>query len=365
MSDKVSKISDEYFKDQWNLHLMNVIDSWEYSTGKDVIVGIVDSGIDGSHKDFGWNTYIDLTANDGITARKSKYAPVLNSIREGSHPKVLPGWNFIENNDDTYDAYRHGTYLAGTIGAVVNEFGIVGVSPDCRIKPYVVVNANGYCMQSDVAKAIVLAADDGCDVINLSLAWSYDEKVMQGAIDYANSKGIIVIAATGNNNKDTIYYPAALNGVVIVGGCGPSRSRWIHSLWRGSNYYPKSDGLISSLSDKLFCVCPGSAQITTMFMRWRFTDVDGTSQATANMTGIVALMKSLDKSIDYSKVVEVVKKTSFYIDNEVGYGVPDACAIMKLIATNKKSPDDYIAKLREQLLEMLDTVDALEEVVSK
>jgi len=334
---KVSEITDPYFKDQWNIKLMNVYDTLGTATGEGVTVGIIDSGIDGSHKDFGWDILIDITANDGINTRKSKYRPVLEAIRGGTHPKVLPGWNFIENNDDTYDAYRHGTYLAGTIGALVNKYGMVGIAPDCMIKPYVVVDANGYCTQDNTIEAIRRAADNGCDVINLSLAWSYGNDKFQDAVDYANSKGTIVVAATGNNNKEQIYYPAALNGVIRVGGCDPSGKRWIHNYWRGSNY-----------GHGITCVCPGSSQISTLYMRWRYTDVDGTSQATANMTGLVALMKSVDKSLTYNDIIDILTSLHTYKDNEVGIGVPNALLITNEV---KRRADARISKYKSTMIE--------------
>ncbi len=343
MQLKIDGITDEYFVNQWNLKLMNVPAAWEYSTGENVVVGIIDSGVDGSHVDLGWDTLIDITAMDGDATRKIKYKPVLDAIREGKHPKILPGWNFIEGNDDTWDLLRHGTYLAGTIGAEMDGVGMVGVAPNVKIRPYVVIDANDMGQPSDIAKALVKAAQDGCDVINMSLAMPYEETELMDAIEWVtkNSKAIM-IAATGNNNIDKVYYPAAHADVIAVGGCNPVGSRWVHdtTVGRGSNY-----------GDEIFCVAPGSAQMTTFRMRGRFTEADGTSQAAANLSGVTALLKSIKKGLTIADMKSLIKSNSSRNswDREIGWGVPDACKMAKELAQEK--PVDLKA-ISKQLMEI-------------
>lgn len=349
---KVGSITDRYFKNQWNLKLMNVPAVWEYTQGEGVVAGIIDSGVDGTHKDLGWEgSFINITALDSEAARKAKYAPVLRKIDAQAHPKLLPGWNFLEDNNDTWDVFRHGTYLAGTMAAESDGFGMVGVAPNAKIRPYVIVDKRGHCTQSNLARAIRRASADGCDVINISLAWSYVSQELKNTIEDIISKTqTIIVAATGNNNKEKIYYPAALPGVICVGGCTPTGSRWIHNRNRGSNY-----------GGRLLCVTPGSSQISTFFMRWRFTKVEGTSQAAANMSGLIALLKSIQPNLTTEGVIDLIERYSSQSevgkDIELGYGVPDALAMVKALS---KKPTRCLAKklysISTQLKELADQV---------
>lgn len=327
------QIIDEYFANQWNLKLMNVPAAWEYTQGAGAVVGIIDSGVDGSHIDLGWETMINITAMDGDASRKIKYQPVMDAIRTGKHPKILQGWNYIEGNDDTWDLLRHGTYLAGTICADMDGIGMIGVAPLAKIRPYVVIDGDDHGQPSDIAKAILQSARDGCDVINISLAMAYETVEMKDAIDWVSKNtNAIIIAATGNNNSNSVYYPAAYENVIAVGGCNPVGERWVHNaiMGRGSNY-----------GSEMLCVAPGASQMTTFRMRWRYTESDGTSQACANMSGVIALLKSVKKNLTFDDVVNLIKKNSSKTawDKELGYGVPDTYRMVKELATQKPKLD--------------------------
>jgi len=335
----MEKITDTYYDSQWNLQLMNVPLAWEYTYGKDSVIALIDSGVDASHKDLGWNTDIYLTTSDSIQARKAKYQPVLNAIKSGNHPKILSGWNFIDDNNDTYDDYRHGTSLAGIMCADVDNEGIVGVAPDGKIRPYKVVNGNGWTTQKMVADAVADAIDDNVDVINFSLAWVREtEKLMTANIQEAISQGIIVVAAVGNDNKEMTCYPASIDGIIAVGGCNAIGKRWVHNDKLGSNY----GGMTFS--------APADAQISTQYMRSRYEPKEGTSMACANTSGVMALLKTIDKSITNKDIIEYFK--SFKYNSELGYGVLDAYDIIRYFVNQPQNEklDDCL-----QMLEQLKT----------
>lgn len=321
------QIKDPLYKDQWNLELMNVPEAWKYSTGKGVVVGIIDSGVDPTHKDLGWDEDVYISSGDGKLIVKQKTAHIYDAIADRKHTKILPGWNFIDDNNFTFDFYRHGTYMAGIIAADRDDVGIVGVAPDCKIRPYVVIDGNGNGNQVDVAKAIDKAIGDECDVISISLAFWNSRFGVQEAINRANNKGVIIVAAAGNNDIERIMYPANYDKVLAIGACNREGLRWRHSDNFGSNY-----------GEGLFCVCPGASQPTTWFYNSRHTNVNATSAATANMAGIAALAKSVDKDIDMIEFHSLVWKGSTW-DTQIGWGVPDAGKIVKTLWDRRVEPE--------------------------
>jgi len=325
MSLKLRDIVEPYFAQQWNLKTMNVPLAWQFGYGKDVVVGIIDSGLDGDHKDLGGDGLLYITANDSDAAKLAKYEPVMESIRKGEHPKILPGWNFLRNDDNTYDLFRHGTYLGGVMCAEIDKYGMAGVAPECRVRPYVVCDAKGRVEQADLAKAVWRAIDDDVDVINISLAWGGDQdKGATEAIYEAIRQGIIVAAATGNNNIGTVYYPARLKGVIAVGGCNSVGERWVHNFIRGSNF-----------GKEMICLAPGASQISTQYMRSRFTNVDGTSMAAANASGVMALAKGVDRSITNADVIGMLSEGKVG-ELESGYGVLDAYRFLVKVSDGVK-----------------------------
>ena len=332
-------IDDPMYSQQKNMQLLNIESAWKHSVGDNVRVAIIDSGIDGSHSDFGYTDYINITANDSTTERKRKYQPVLDLIKSNKHPKIVGGWNFLENNDDTWDDYRHGTYLGGVIGAVDNGIGIVGIAPNCKISPFKAVDSGGYVTQENVIKAINMAVEQGCNVINISLAWSYiqNSSDWESAINNAHNNKVIIVSATGNNNRKQTYYPANIDGIISVGGCNELGKRWVHNPLRGSNY-----------GSKMNCLCPSFSQPTTFFMRSRWENIDGTSMATANMTGIVALLKAI-KNISYEELTELIKKFSSNsitgFTEEFGWGVPDTFRMVSNIMPEQADITTIIKKL--------------------
>ena len=319
-SIQIPKIEDPKFEQQWNLKLMNVQPetAWSYTMGEGTVIGLIDSGIDFTHVDLGSSKDVYITADYSDAGKKARYDAILQDVRDGKHDKVLPGWNFLNDTDDIYDYYRHGTSVAGVMLADADNVGIVGVAPQAKVRPYVVADTRGYATQDNLMKAINRAVDDGCDVINMSLAWMRDYKVgVTEAAQNAIDKGVLVVAAAGNNDSALVYFPACIEGVIAVGGCNAVGQRWVHSVGRGSNY---GAGLV--------CLAPSDAQTTTLYMRSRYETIDGTSLAAGNASGVMALLKSIDKKITAHDVLSAMSKWQTW-DNQKGYGVLDAYRLIK------------------------------------
>jgi len=183
----VQTTADPKRAEQWALNWVKYESTWSTTTGGWVKVAIVDTGVRASHEDLG-----------GV---------------------VLPGIDYVSGGDGRIDPNGHGTHVAGIIAAKVgNGRGIHGAAPGVRILPVRALDANGSGSSSDVIDGIIWAANQGARVINLSLGATSKIDPMRSAIQYANSKGAVVVAAGGNGylNGNQALYPAAYPEPIAV-----------------------------------------------------------------------------------------------------------------------------------------------------
>lgn len=166
------------------------------ATGEGIDVGVIDSGIDDAHPDLEGN--------------------LADPDEDGNHK----AWEACLGEDCNYpwsDDGDHGTHVAGTIAARDDGDGVVGVAPEVRLHALKVCSAAGACQTSAIVEAIRYAADQGWDVINLSLGSPEDSPALQAAGEYALEAGVIPIAAAGNmGSPDSVGYPAAYEEFVAV-----------------------------------------------------------------------------------------------------------------------------------------------------
>ena len=185
--------NDPDYTQQWALPAIGAPSAWSQmpANAPKVTIAVIDSGI--------------CAGNPDLTGR------------------ILPGWDFVENDAVPQDDYGHGCEVSGVIAANMNDgIGIAGVAPNAQIMPLRVLDANGVGSYSNVAAAIVYAADNGAQVINMSLGGSSPSSVLQDAVTYAASKGVILVAAAGNNGTQGALYPAAYDPVIAVGSVDPN-----------------------------------------------------------------------------------------------------------------------------------------------
>ncbi|KMT22893.1 S8 family serine peptidase [Clostridium cylindrosporum] len=288
--DKKSKLqaipSDPGYKYQWGLPAINMPKAWDISKGSEsVFVAVIDSGIYREHPDF-----------DGV------------DIRNGA--------SVVSDGPCYDDTQGHGTSVTGIIGAQTNNgVGIAGVNWDVAIVPFGVAYYTGEIYDSDIAIAINLAADIGCKVINLSLGADSYSRMEDMAVQYALSKGSIVIAAAGNEGNSVYNYPASYNGVISVGSVKSNLSK----------------SSFSTFNNKVDVVAPGEGILTTA--DWQYSDdgadyeyVDGTSFASPHVAGVAAIAASLDPSLTPAKFEKLIQSTSKDLgptgyDNYYGYGL--------------------------------------------
>src|SRR5438477_8702167 len=174
------------FSLQWGLQLADFVTAWQRTRGSSsLVVAVIDTGVDTSQ-------------------------PALAGA-------VLPGLNLVTGGTNAADDNGHGTAVAGVIAARAAN-GAVGVCSACSILPIKALDANGGGDLAAVATGITEAADRGARVINLSLGGPLGLDVLQEAVDYAESKGAVVVAASGNSGSASPFYPAGYPTVLSVAG---------------------------------------------------------------------------------------------------------------------------------------------------
>lgn len=277
----VTADTDTYEPQQWGLTSAGFPSAWAASTGGNVIVAVIDSGVRKTHQDLAG--------------------------------AVLPGRDYVTGSGDgSNDQNGHGTHVAGIIAGRRNGVGIVGGAPTARILPLRVLDANGSGYTSNVADAIVYAANNGAKVVNLSLGGSSPAAGMQTAIQYANSKGTIVFAAAGNNAQsgNPVMYPAAYPEAVAVAAI--------------DNYGNRA--AFSSFGSYVDIAAPGSGIVST----WGTADnayatASGTSMATPYASAAAALIIAKRPTLSVAQITSRLKASATDLapagpDAYTGYG---------------------------------------------
>lgn len=275
--------------DQWQLRELSATTAWQYSTGGDVVVAVIDSGVDATH--------VDLAG------------------------QVLPGMDFVDDGDGRSDPVGHGTTVAGLIaGRGDDDSGVLGLAPDAKILPVRVLDEeNRYDDAIVVAKAVRWAVDNGAQVINLSLGGSGDSPALAAALDYAFASDVVVVACTGNvsaTGTTRVWYPAREPGVIAVAGL----ERGGDALWPGSITGPET--VLTAPATGLLGARPGGY--------WR---VQGTSFAAPLVAATAALIRARWPDMSAGTVVQRLIETAEDLgapgrDDRYGFGLVDPVAAL-------------------------------------
>ncbi len=297
-----------YYSSQWHLPVVKAQYAWNAGIfGSSVRVGVIDSGV-----------YPNEDLKDALAE----------------------GYNYYLNNTDAVGyAVRHGTNVASVIAAQCNDIGTVGIAHKATIVPLKVVNdeAPGTIPLQYILPAIYGAADDfDCDVINMSWGFKTSPLTLKEAVDYAESKGCILVAAAGNDGTDSEFpyrYPASYDNVVSVANAQVS----------GDTYVIKDS---SQKNDKLDITAPGTDIYMADNNENGLYRGSGTSFSCPVVSAAAALVKSIDPQMNQSDFMYYLKETadSSYLSDESdsnswGAGMLDIEALLKmvLIADGKKA----------------------------
>jgi thermitase len=240
--------------------------------------------------DFGW---------DLIQGSPNVIIAILDTGVDLAHPdlvtKLVPGYNFVSNNSNASDDHGHGTHCAGIAAAATNNaVGVAGVGFNSRIMPVKVLSSSGSGTHSGIANGVTWATDQGAKVVSMSLGGTSSSTTLQNAINYAWSKGVIVVAAAGNSNNDVKVYPAAYDNVISVGSTDSSDNK----------------STFSNFGSWVSVAAPGTGILNTA-RGGGYVQMSGTSMAAPHVAGQAALLWAyLGMATDVAFVRERIETTT-------------------------------------------------------
>lgn len=251
----------------------------------------------------------------GFTGKKVKIAVIDTGILS-SHDdlRVKGGMSFVDYTDEFEDDNGHGTHVAGIIGAINNQVGIVGVAPDAELYAIKVLDQYGSGRITSIASGIDWAIQNKMDVINLSIGTGLEYSIIAAFLDKAYEEGIVTVAAAGNtgdqsNSHESINFPANHPTTIAVGS--------IDSNYKRSNF--------SSTGPELTVTAPGNT-IASTFIHNQYAKMSGTSMAAPFVTGIVALLLEANPAANPEKIKAAIQASSIDlgqpgIDSQYGSGL--------------------------------------------
>jgi len=286
--------NDPQHRSQYGNNALRLPQAWDVARGKGVTVAVIDTGVDLGHPDLRENLV------GGIS--------FVNQVEVEDWDN--PGQTLVEPfpNKGPMDDHGHGTHVAGTIAAAMNGLGVVGAAPNAKIMPIKVLSYTRSGFGSDVASGIVWAVEHGANVINLSLGVYGGSKPVERAVRYALAKGVVVVAAMGNDREDSYLeygihpsYPAALPGVIAVGATDDrdqvasfsNAGKWI------SVSAPGVDILSTTPTYEVSDPLP-----------YEYGTMSGTSMATPYVSGVAALLLSLYPNMTPAQVKARLESTA-------------------------------------------------------
>ena len=247
---------------------VNAESAWDVTTGvTSVVVALVDSGISFAHPEF-------------------------------AQTHFLPGYDFVNKDNDPSDDNGHGTHVAGILFAAMNNgIGIAGMAPGVSILPVKVLNSSGSGTWVDISNGIIYAVDHGADIISLSIGGPITSQVLQTAVQYAAAHDVLIVTGTGNTGTNAPFYPAFYPETFAVGATDNTGQ-----LWWQSNY-----------GDSVDVVAPGVGVWSTYWTSGNPTTYaycTGTSMAVPHVSGLAALILSVRPDLSSADLREMIQRNA-------------------------------------------------------
>ncbi|SHN68889.1 Serine protease, subtilisin family [Fervidobacterium gondwanense DSM 13020] len=301
--------NEEFSNLLWGVEAVGATEVWSEASGTDVIVAVVDSGVDGTHPD------------------------LEGQVIEGYRPafdKELPA-----GTDSSYGG-AHGTHVAGTIAAKKDGKGIVGVAPNAKIMPIVIfddpalVGGNGYVGDDFVAAGIIWAVENGAKVMNHSWGGSGYSHTLKYAFDYAMDNGVVMVASSGNDySKVQHKYPGGYPGVIRVAAI-----EYNGGQYRTTGFSTKADSVvIGGPGVKILSTVPlpeslgyEGESVVSDENEGTYDYYEGTSMAAPHVTGVVVLLFQKHPNAKPWQIRKLIESTAKDIDKPgfdeySGYGL--------------------------------------------
>lgn len=307
--------NDSLLSEQWAFEKLGVSDAWDITTGSDdIILGVIDTGIDFLHPDLKNRLYVnpseDLNNNgrfdasdiDGIDNDDNGFTDDIFgwdfTDRDG-FPFDSTGGDYLDWDNYPMDEHGHGTYIAGILGAEANNIsGIAGIMQKGKVLNLRAFDPAGYGEEDDVTAAILYAVSMGVDVINMSFGDNAFSYVLKDVIEYAYEQGVVLVASSGNSGSSAPHYPSGYSQVICVGSS--SENDYVNAQ---SNY-----------GSTLDLVAPG-LNILTTDLNGGYAKIAGTSAAAPFVSATAALLLSRE-NYSNSEIKQIIKSTSVDILND-------------------------------------------------
>jgi len=318
IAHKFEAPNDPFFALQWHLQAadrggIELAPAREITQGENVVVAVIDTGV--AYENYRENSWNNFT-----------HAPDLAAT------EFVAGYDFVNNDTHPNDDEGHGTHVTGTIaGSTNNNLGVAGVAPRAKIMPIKVLDNRGAGTYADIAEGIIWAADHGARVINLSLGGPVGTTYLQEALAYAHGRGVVIVAAAGNDGRGSVSYPAAYDEFVIaVGATGADKSRPAYSNY-GTALDVVAPGGDLSVDQNRDGYADGVLQQTfgRRYDEFNYYFYQGTSMASPHVSGIAALILATNPNRTPAEVQNIIQSTAEDLgasgrDNEYGWGLANA-----------------------------------------
>ena len=284
--------NDTYYSSAWHLPKIGATTAWDVTTGDNVVIAVLDSGVDATHPDLAG--------------------------------RLIPGWNFYDNNSNTADVFGHGTLVAGSASANTNNgVGVASVAGNALIMPLRISATDGSASFSNMAKALTWAADKGAHVANISYQSVSGSATVASAAQYMKNKGGVTVVAAGNTGVEQTFAPTDTMISVSATTSSDAVASW------------------SSYGSYVDVAAPGSGIWTTK-KGGGYGSANGTSFASPVTAAVIAMMRSVNPVLPPADLEKILISTAVDLgtagfDKKFGHGRINAAAAVSAAQSAKVS----------------------------
>ncbi|MCW5850538.1 MAG: S8 family serine peptidase, partial [Anaerolineae bacterium] len=284
--------NDPYYGSLWQLPKINALGAWDISTGSpNLVVAIIDTGLWGWHPDLRYRVWY----NPGEIPD--------NDIDDDGNGYVDDnwGWDFVNGDNVPQGDHWHGSHVGGIVGAEVNNgIGVAGLDQRARLMAVKVLDSQNRGNYTTWAQGVYYAVENGAQVLNMSLGGSVEGHLaLQTAIDYAHSRGAVIVACMMNENSSTPFYPAAYASTIAVGATDRNDYRASPFDWGGGSNY----------GSHIDVVAPGNLIYSTG-LNDSYLYGSGTSMAAPQVSALAALILAVAPNLSNEEVRQVIRQTA-------------------------------------------------------
>ena len=316
--------NDPYYEYQWNLRkFIKLEEAWDIAGGgsPDIIIGILDTGC--SFEEY------PVPDNEKNNVIGNSY----HIYDDYNRSSFVEGYDFVNEDEHPNDDNGHGTIVSGVIiEATNNGRGVAGIAFNTRVMPVKVLGYDRFGKVSDLSRGIIYAVKHGARILNMSLGNTQDVGILRDAVTYASNNNVIMVAASGNDGTEGVYYPAAYPEVIAVGaydslGKLASYSNYgveIEFLGPGGDIIDSDTMSVYQQGFRPYVDDYNLAILDTV----HYYGLTGTSLACPHITALCALMLSVAPELRPENVRYILRNTAqdFGLpgwDMFSGYGIPD------------------------------------------